>query len=444
MELIDKTLEKCATAGADMADVFSIESRTLSLSVRDGQVETLKKATPGGLAIRFYKSGKMAFAHTTNVSDQAIDNIIERLARLSQSTEADPLADLSSPQAYVGDLEIYDWNQFEKPIESKIEYLTELESMALNFDPLINKSNGVGYDEWSSIKNFGNSKGAKVSYRATFYRVSISMVATKNGEMFPGEGGVNAANFGDLPSQTDIVNRYASRAVRLIGGMPVDGGEYEIIFTPRAANSIVYGLLGALNGDNAFKGASFLADKLGKKVAVENLTVYDDALMARGVASRPADDEGTASMRNTLIENGVVRGFLYDMKTAAKAKANSTGSSMREDYTSFPEIAPSNFYIAAGKDKVEDVVASCKKGIIVEQTEGWGLQSVSGQYSAGINGILVENGQRIRPVAGVTIAASADDILNGLGAICDDITYLRQHQFADADGEEDDGGSVKQ
>jgi PmbA protein len=423
MELVDKILQKCADAGADMADVFSISSKTLSVSVRDGRIEALKKAAPGGLAIRFYKAGKMSFAHTTDLSDQAIGSIIPRLALLSRSTEADPLADLPGSQKYVDNLDIYDQSQADKPIEAKIQYLKELEALALKYDPLISKSNSVGYDEWVTTRALGNSKGAKVSYKSTFYRVAISMVAGKNGEMFPGEGGMNATHFADLPSKDKIVEQFASRAVRLIGGTPVDGGDYEIIFTPHAANSILWGLLWALSGDNAFKGASFLADKLGQKVAVENLAIYDDALKPRGVASRPADDEGSASMRNTLIEGGMVKGFLYDMKTAAKAKAKSTGSSMREDYTTFPEIRASNFYLAPGKDKAEDVIASCKKGIIVEQTEGWGLHNVTGQYSAGINGILVENGKRIRPVAGVTIAAGADDILNGIGAICDDITF---------------------
>jgi PmbA protein len=423
MELVDKILQMCADAGADMADVFSISSQTLSISVRDGQVESLKKATPGGLAIRFYKSGKMAFGHSTELSDQALNQLVPRLALLSQSTEADPFADLPGSQKYVGNLDIYDQSQADKPIEDKIQYLRDLESLALKFDPLISKSNSVGYDEWVTTRTLANSKGAKVSYRSTFYQSSISVVASKNGQMFPGEGDVKATHFGDLPSQAKIVERFASRAVRLVGGTPVDGGDYEIIFTPDAANSILYGLLWALNGDSVFKGASFLADKLGRKVAMEALAVYDDALKPRGVTSRPADDEGTASRRNTLIEGGVVKGFLYDTKTAAKAKTKSTGSSMREDYTSSPEIMPTNLYIAPGKDKVDDVIASCKKGIIVEQTEGWGLNSVTGQYSAGINGTLVENGKRIRAVAGVTIAAGADEMLNGIGAICDDITY---------------------
>jgi len=130
-----------------------------------------------------------------------------------------------------------------------------------------------------------------------------------------------------------------------------------------------------------------------------------------------------ASQKHALVDGGILRGFLYDSKTAAKAKAASTGSSRRNDYNAFPEIWPSNFYIAPGKDRSADVIASCKKGIIVEETQGWGLHSVTGQYSAGIVGILVRNDKRIRPVANVTIAAGADELLNGIGAICDDITF---------------------
>ena len=116
---------------------------------------------------------------------------------------------------------------------------------------------------------------------------------------------------------------------------------------------------------------------------------------------------------------------MYDYKTASKAGTKSTASSSRRDYSYFPGIFPINFYIAPGDDKIEDVIASCKKGIIVEGTQGWGLHSVTGNYSAGINGILVKNGKRIKPVANVTIAAGADELLKGIGAICDDITFYR-------------------
>jgi PmbA protein len=241
--------------------------------------------------------------------------------------------------------------------------------------------------------------------------------------MFPGEGSMHATIFTDMPKPEEIVAYYASQAVQLIGGTPINPGDYEIIFTPRSAGSIFWGLNFALNGNNGFKGASFLAGKVGQKIAAGNFTVIDDALRPRGLFTRPADDEGTPCQKTVLIENGVLKNFLYDFKTAQKAKTASTGSAYRPDYGSTPEINPSNFYIAPGKDKFEDVISSLKKGIIVEQTQGWGLHSVTGQYSAGINGILVENGKRIRPVAGVTLAASAEEVLTGVGAVCDDIKF---------------------
>ncbi|OQX91717.1 MAG: hypothetical protein B6D58_06670 [candidate division Zixibacteria bacterium 4484_95] len=426
MNSINRILDKCIRAGAEMAEVFDLSQKTLSISVRDGKVESVKKATPGGLAIRFFSFGKSAFAHTTDTSNSAIDNIISRLTKLAKKTGEDKFATLPGPQNYKYDLDIFDSSFIDIPVESKIDYLLNLEEMALKYDPLIKKSNGVSYNETITTHTLVNSKGVEVSYESTSYNVKISVVASKKGEMYPGEGDVSARHFSDLPKPDEIVEQFASRAVRLIGGTTVTGGDYEIIFTPQAALSILWGLSFALNGENNLKGSSFLAGKKGTRVAVDNFTVYDDALMSRGIASRPADDEGTASMKLTLLERGILCNFMYDTKNAAKAGVGSTASALRHDYNSFPDIWPSNLYIAPGNDKVEDIVASCKKGIIVEDTQGWGLNSINGQYSAGINGILVKNGKWIKPVANVTIAASVEEILDGLVAICDDITFYRR------------------
>jgi PmbA protein len=420
---IDKIIDRCLKSGADMADAYLISRNSLSLSVRNSEVESVTRAAPGGLAIRYYKGGKMAFAHSTEIDDTAIDTLITKCAALSGSIEADKYASLPASQPKAIDLDIYNPAQTKVSTEDKIAYLRNLESLALKFDPVIGKSNGVSYEEDLITRELANSNGIRGLYDFSFYRVGLSIVAEKNGEMFPGEGSLFVTHFDMLPKPEKIVEIFASRAVRLIGGTPVAGGDYEIIFSPRGADSILWGLSAALNGDSVFKGTSFLSGKLGQKIAVDGLTLIDDATRPKGIASRPFDDEGTPSAKNVLIENGIVKGYLYDQKSALKTGAKSTGSSRREDYNSFPEIGVSNFYIAPGKNKFEDVIASCKKGIIVEETQGWGLQSVTGQYSAGINGTLVENGKRIRPVAGVTIAASADEILNGIGAICDNISF---------------------
>jgi PmbA protein len=423
MELIDKTLEKCLRAGADMAEAYLQSETTMKVTVRDGRVDSINKAAPSGLAIRYFSSGKMAFAHTTDFSDTAIDKLIAGLRNLGSKVSEDKYAVLPSQQMVPSDLQINAPEYAQNTIDSKIEYILSLEKLAFDYDPIIAKSNGITYYEFVTTKTIANTKGVDVSFDLTSYGIGLSLVAVKGGQMFPGEGQLWARRFDNLPAPDKIIDIIAGRALRLIGGRPVSSGDYEIIFAPRAANSILRGLAEALNGDNAFTGSSFLDGKTGKKVAADLLTVYDDPFMPWGTGSCPADDEGVVPSKQALIENGVLKGFLYDSRTAAKAGTTSTGSAHRDYYAALPVIAVSNFYIAPGTGKIDDVIANCRKGIIVEMASGWGLQAVNGQYSAGINGILVENGKKIRPVADVTVGGSADDILGGLLAVCDDIDY---------------------
>jgi PmbA protein len=425
MNTMDRILDKCVRSGAQMAEVYDISQKRMSITVRDGKVETIEKSTPGGVAIRYYSFDRSSFAHSTDTSDAVIDKMIARMSSLTKKISKDENAVLPEPGQYPSNLDIFAPSFTDISTESKIDYLTELEQIALRYDPLITNSNGIRYTETVSTKSIANSNGVNASYDSTFYQVSVNLVASKNSEMFPGEMEFSARHFEDLPKPDEMVDKAAGQAIRLLGGTPVDAGDYEIIFTPSGAGSILWGLNFALNGEDFIKGSSFLAGKEGQKFADSKLFVFDDATMPRGVSSRPFDAEGTASMKNILIENGVLKNELYDMKTAARAGVKSTGSASRRNFSDLPGIWPSNFYIVAGSDKVDDVVSSCSKGIIVEITQGWGLNSISGMYSAGINGTLIRNGKKIKPVANVTLGASTDELFNGIGAVCDDLTFYQ-------------------
>ncbi len=397
------------------------------MTVRNGKVETITKSTPGGLAIRFFSVDRVAFGHTTNVLDTAVDLLISKLTRLSRKTSKQQYATLPQPGNVSAELDIYAPSYTDISTDAKIDYLTDLEEIALQYDPLVKQSNGMTYRETISTVNLVNSNGINLTSERTIYNVGVNVTAQKGEEMYPGEGDFSARHFEDLPKPEKMVDIVAGRAVRMLGGTAVGPGEYEIIFSPAAAGSILWGLAFALNGDDFSKGSSFLSGKEGEKFADSKLTVIDDALMPKGVASRLFDDEGIPSQTNVLVENGVFNTALYDYQTALKYGKHSTGSAVRGGYSDFPDIRPSNFYIKAGEDKVEDVVSACKKGILVESTQGWGLHSVNGTYSAGINGTLIKNGQRIKPVANVTLAASNDELFNGIGAICDDITFYHRY-----------------
>jgi PmbA protein len=214
MELIDRILDKCLRAGADMAEVYYISHKTLSLAVRDGKVETVKKATPGGLAIRYYSGGKIAFAHTTDTSDKVIDKHIASLRNLAVKTGEDKFAILPSAQKYGPDLEINDTTYSDEALDAKIEYLQRLEQMAINFDPRISQSNSVWYEEYISTRSIVNTKGLNVSYDSTSYGVGVSVVASKDGQMYPGEGMLWVRRFGGLPTPEKIAEQFSGRAVR--------------------------------------------------------------------------------------------------------------------------------------------------------------------------------------------------------------------------------------
>jgi len=426
MTMMEKIIDKCIRAGAHMAECFCISSRVLRISVRDGLVESIKKATPDGVAIRYFSSDKMAFAHANDLSESSIDGLISSLRRLASKTSVDEFSVLPEPQQYRRDIGIFDDEFAKLSIENKIDYIQNLESTALKFDPLIRRSNSAWYEESVTTRTIVNSLGLAAEFQDTSYAVGLSVVAEKNGWMYPGEGTLYVRRFADLPSPENIVSRFAGRALRLVGGTPVESGDYEIIFSPLGAVSVLWGMSHALNGEQIHRGSSMFAGKIGSQVAAETVSVVDDPHLPWGPASRPADDEGVATSRHILIDNGVFREALYDTKTAAKAKTGSTGSARRGSLQSLPEISPSNLFITPGTNKAEDLIASCKKGIIVEETQGWGLNSVTGQYSAGIAGVLVKNGQKIRPVGNVTLAATADDLLDGIEAVADDLDIFNR------------------
>lgn len=430
MNAMQKIIDKCIRSGAEIAEVYSLSEKSMTIGVRNGEIESIQKFTPGGLAIRYFSYGKTAFAHTTEdpsspLFDNVIDSLIAHLSKMIKNMGKGEQIGLPSDNNISENLDLYGPSFAQVTTETKIEYLQKLEQLALKYDPLIRQSNGVSYNESISTVNIVNSSGLDVSYDITSYTVAVNLVAVKNNEMFPGEAFFAARHFEDLPTPEQLVEKTASRAIRLVAGTSVPGGDYEIIFTPSGAESILWGLAFALNGDDFTKGSSFLANKIGEKFADARLTLIDNPLRQRGVASHPIDAEGIISQNSKLIDAGVLKAVMYDLKTAAKTGAKPTGSAARRDYTAFPSIWPSNFYIAAGSDKFDDVVASCTKGIIVEATQGWGLNSINGQYSAGINGILVKNGKMIKPVANVTLAADTDELFNGIGAVCDDLTFYQ-------------------
>jgi PmbA protein len=206
---------------------------------------------------------------------------------------------------------------------------------------------------------------------------------------------------------------------------PLKTQKAAIILDPDVAYAILGGLIQAINGQSVLQGASFLGKRAGQKIGSELITIIDDGTREKGLASAPFDGEGVATQNRIIVENGVLKGFLYNTYAARRAGVKSTGNASRGGFTGLPGIGPHNFYLAAGKTRPEEIIESTSRGVLVKEVTGYGINPVNGNFSGGASGFFIENGKIAFPVKGITIAGPADEIFNGIDLIGNDLDLNR-------------------
>jgi PmbA protein len=199
----------------------------------------------------------------------------------------------------------------------------------------------------------------------------------------------------------------------------------SVIFDPDVARALLGGIITAINGERVLQGASFLKDYLNKQFASPLLTIVDDGTLDKNRGSSPFDGEGVPVMKNTLVEKGILKSFIYNVKAAKRAGVKSTGNASRGGFSSLPGIGTNNVWVLAGKSTRDEIIAATKKGLLLKEVTGYGIDPVSGNFSGGAGGLWVENGEIIHPVKGVTIAGRAFDILGAIDMMGDDLDMNR-------------------
>jgi len=206
---------------------------------------------------------------------------------------------------------------------------------------------------------------------------------------------------------------------------PIKTQRAAVILDPEVAYAILGGIIQAINGERVLQGASFLGKKMGQKIGSELMTVIDDGTREKGLASAPFDGEGVPTQTRTIIDRGVLRGFLYNAYAARRAGVKSTGNASRGSFSDLPGIGPHNFYLAVGNISPEEIIKSTSRGVLVKEVTGYGINPVNGNFSGGAAGFFIENGKIAFPVKGITIAGSADEIFNGLDLVGNDLDLNR-------------------
>jgi PmbA protein len=419
-------VKQALAAGATDAECTIAEGDEFSANVRMGELETLKEAGSRGAGLRVLIGKRMGGSYTSDLSPEGIARMVRSAIDLAALTSEDPqagLPEVGELGSLPHDLKLFSDETADLPTEQRIEMAKRAEAAALAVDPRITNSEGASFDSSVSGRVFANSRGFVGSYRTSYCSVSAVPVATQNGSMERDYWFTIARNYKGLEDAEAVGRKAAERAIRRLGAVKVDTQRAPVIFEPRTARSLLGNIFEAVDGRAIYRKASFLAGKLGEKIADERFTLIDDGTIPGLFGSSPFDDEGVPSRRTPVIERGVLKNYLLNTYTARKLNMKTTGNASR-GITGNAGIGHGNFFIEAGERSQEQIIRGVKNGLFVTELIGSGVNTVTGDYSRGAVGMWIRDGELAFPVSEVTIASTLQEMLNGIGEIGNDLEFL--------------------
>jgi PmbA protein len=424
-ELAQGVVKRALAAGATDAECTIAEGDEFSANVRMREVESLKEAGARGAGLRILIGRKTGSSYTSDLSPDGIELLIDSAIELAAVTTEDPHAGLPEADelgSITGDLRLYspDVEKLETPV--RIEMARRAEAAALEADPRIFNSEGASFDSHVGRHIFANSRGFAGEYRTSHCSVSVAPVARDGESMERDYWYTLARGFDGLEPPEQVGRTAAQRALRRLNPVKVETQRVPVVFEPGAARTLLENLFDAVHGMSIYRHESFLAGKLGEKVASESVTVVDDGTIPGLFGAQPFDDEGVPSRRTVVIERGVLKSYLLNTYAARKLGMKTTGNASR-GLTGNAGIGHGNFFVEAGVQSPERILAGVSNGFYVTELMGFGVNIVTGDYSRGAAGLWIRGGELAFAVSEVTIAGNLKDMLPALEAVGTDLEF---------------------
>jgi PmbA protein len=411
--------------GATEADVVVADGENLSVQIRLGSVDRLSKAREKRLGLRVFVGKRSATSSTSDFSPQSLRRFVAETATLASAVVEDPVSGLPAAESMATehpDLDLFDDTRLDT--DRQIELAKRAETAALATDERITNSEGADFDSsWGRVV-LGNSHGFIGEYRSSSYSLAVSPVAVDpvSGSMQRDAWYDVRRKFHKLQAPEAIGIEAAKRTVRRLGARKVGTKRVPVVFDQESAGSLLGNLCSAASGYALYKGASFLAGQLGKNLAPDWFTVYDDGRLIGGLGSRPFDGEGLPTRKNTIVDKGVLTSYLLDTYSGKKLGLPSTANASRSVGES-PSVGPTNFYLAPGSRSMEEIIRTVKDGLYVTELIGFGINMVTGDYSRGAGGFWIENGELAYPVEEITIAGNLKHMFKDIELIGNDLVF---------------------
>lgn len=396
--------------GADAADAVLVKGSSLGVSVRNGEIEDLSRSEGADLGLRVFVGQKQACVSTSKLDKDAVSEAAERAVAMAKAAPADPYCGLADQdQLYTGsgqDLDLWDNTEF--TAEQLEDMARAAEETALAVEGITNSEGGsAGYGTGEIA--LATSRGFLGQNKSSSYSISVSTVAGEGLGMERDYDFFSAHHFDDLPTPESIGKSAAERTIKRLNPKKAPTCQVPVIFDPRVSKSILGHFAGAINGSSIARGTSFLKNAMGTEVFAPGINIIDDALIKRGMASKPFDGEGLPTGKIELIKDGRLENWVLDLATARQLGLASNGRASRGT-ASPPSPSSTNLYMAAGEISPEDMTRDVKDGLYVTELIGMGVNSVTGDYSRGATGFWIKDGVIAHAVNEITITSNLMDM----------------------------------
>jgi PmbA protein len=413
--LADLILNRATALGATSAGLEINESIETGVDILNGRIESVESSYDSNIALTVYVGQNRGNVGISQVPPGDLDMIIRQALDIAKYTQADPISGIANKEdlcnSFTDNLQLYNPTAIDNA--QIIQHALELEKIGLTMDKQVNASDGAAISLGKYNFVIASTNGLNLGYTTTRYSKSLSLIGQTKKGMQTDYWYSNARAYEDLDSNLDLAAHAISRVKRRLKNGKIKSGSYSVIFESTIAKSLISTFLGAISGGSLYRNLSFLNNSLNTQVFPKWLTIIEDPFVIKGSSSCYFDNEGVRVSQRDLVGNGIVNGYLLSCYSARKLGMKTTGN------------AGGNHNIQVSSNTVGDIntlAAEMKHGLVIIETIGHGVNTVTGDYSVGASGLWVENGEIKFFVDGLTIAGNLKNIFKNIRYISNDYT----------------------
>ncbi len=419
-----------AKAGEEI-EAYVARGHDIEVRAYDGEVESLSSATTGGIGVRVLvangsEGARLGFAWAGSLDDEVVESAVDEARDNATFATPDPDVAFATPDGVSAtELDLWDPSVADTATDEKVAIALELERRVRAADSRVRQVSSADYGDERVEVALASTTGIRSFTQRTAAFLSVSAIAGEGSDSHTGTGFSVARGFAGLDIDRAGVDA-VERSTRMLGATKVPSDRLTVVFDRRVVSTLLSIISSALSGEAVVKGRSFFAGRMGEKVATGSFTLVDDPTDPRAFAAASHDAEGLACRRTVLIDSGTLAGFLYDTVSARRAGTSSTGSAVRGGYSGTPGAGCRALVLQPGHHDQQAILAVVGEGLYVQSVTGVhsGVNPVSGDFSVGVEGLMVRDGELAEPVREITVASTLQRMLQSVLHVGVDIEWL--------------------